>query len=183
MTNLNGIPGLKGVEHIGLNVPDLNEAVDFFVHVIGCEPFYEIGPMQAEGDWMQTQLNVHPRASIRKLKFLRCGNGPNFELIEYHSPDQNSTHPKNSDYGGHHLAIYVDDIDAAIAYLKSMNVQVIGEPVVRTSGPSMGQTWVYFLAPWGLQFELVSYPDGKGYENDTDARLWHPACPDNQLEE
>jgi hypothetical protein len=40
------------------------------------------------------------------------------------------------------------------------------------SGPSSGQTWVYFLSPWGLQFELVSFPEGKGYERDTPRRLW-----------
>jgi hypothetical protein len=27
---------------------------------------------------------------------------------------------------------------------------------------------VYFLAPWGTQFELVSYPNGKAFENGTD---------------
>ena len=35
---------------------------------------------------------------------------------------------------------------------------------MRTSGPSAGQTWVYFLSPWGMQLELLSYPQGKGYE-------------------
>ena len=54
----------------------------------------------------------------------------------------------------------------------------IGQPVVRTEGPSAGQTWVYFLTPWGMQLELVSFPDGKGYEKDTDRRLWHPARPE-----
>jgi hypothetical protein len=29
-----------------------------------------------------------------------------------------------------------------------------------------------------MQLELVSYPDGKGYEKETDRRLWHPAKPD-----
>ena len=27
-----------------------------------------------------------------------------------------------------------------------------------------GQRWVYFLAPWGMQFELVSYPGGKAFD-------------------
>ena len=62
-----------------------------------------------------------------------------------------------------------------MAHLKAHGVRVLGEPVVRTSGPSAGQTWVYFLAPWGMQFELVSFPGGKGYEKDTTGRLWHPA--------
>ena len=28
---------------------------------------------------------------------------------------------------------------------------------------SLGQRWVYFLSPWGMQFELVSYPHGKAF--------------------
>lgn len=173
-----GLPGLRGTDHIGFTVPDLGEAADFFVNVIGCEAFYELGPFQSDGDWMQTHLNIHPRAVMKKLKFLRCRHGSNFELFEYTAPDQNRQPPKNSDVGGHHLAFYVDDIDAAIAHLKAHNVRVLGEPTVRTVGASAGQTWVYFLSPWGMQLELVSFPNGKGYEAETSARLWHPAFPE-----
>jgi catechol 2,3-dioxygenase-like lactoylglutathione lyase family enzyme len=170
-----GLPGLRGTDHIGFTVPDLQQAVEFFVDVIGCEPFYELGPFQARDDWMQTHLNVHPRTVMRKLQFLRCANGSNFEIFEYESPDQATAQPKNSDVGGHHLAFYVDDMQAALTHLRAKGVRILGEPTVRESGPSGGQTWVYFLAPWGMQFELVSYPRGKAYERDTDRRLWHPA--------
>lgn len=172
------LPGLRGTDHVGFTVPDLQEAVDFFVDVIGCEPFYELGPFQSEDDWMQTHMNVHKDAVMRRLKFLRCASGSNFELFQYESPDQNRQQPKNSDVGGHHLAFYVDDIDAAVVYLESRGVKILGKPTVRTTGPSAGQTWVYFLSPWGMQFELVSYPGGKGYEKETDRRLWHPAHPE-----
>lgn len=37
MTDNTGIPGLRGTDHIGFTVPDLEQAVDFFVNVIGCE--------------------------------------------------------------------------------------------------------------------------------------------------
>jgi catechol 2,3-dioxygenase-like lactoylglutathione lyase family enzyme len=173
----NGLPGLRGTDHIGFTVPDLDEAVDFFVQIIGCEAFYDLGPFRFDDDWMARQLNVHPRTVMRRLKFLRCKHGSNFEIFEYESPDQNIVQPKNSDIGGHHLAFYVDDMDAAVAYLKANGVRILGEPVVRSRGPSAGQTWLYFLSPWGMQLELVSYPRGKGYEKDTPGRLWHPARP------
>lgn len=176
-SNATGLPGLRGTDHIGFTVPNLDEAVDFFVNVIGCEAFYELGPFQSDGDWMQTHLNVHPRTVMKKLKFLRCRFGSNFELFEYESPDQNRQQPKNSDVGGHHLAFYVEDIDTAVSYLKAKGVRVLGEPTVRTIGASAGQTWVYFLSPWGMQLELVSFPNGKGYETSSSKRLWHPAHP------
>ena len=172
-----GMPGLRGTDHIGFTVPDLDQAVRFFVDVIGCEAFYDLGPFQSDGDWMTEHLNVHPRTVMKRLKFLRCRNGSNFEIFEYESPDQNRTQPRNSDVGGHHLAFYVEDMAAALDHLRRHGVRILGEPTLRESGPSGGQTWVYFLSPWGMQLELVSYPRGKAYERDTNRRLWHPAHP------
>jgi catechol 2,3-dioxygenase-like lactoylglutathione lyase family enzyme len=172
-----GLPGLRGLDHVGFTVPDVDEAVRFFVEVVGCERFYDLGPFRSETDWMATHLGVHPRAVMRKLTFLRCGHGSNFEIFEYEAPDQRREQPRNSDVGGHHLAFYVDDMDAAVAHLRAHGVRVMGEPTVRTEGPSGGQTWVYFLTPWGMQCELVSFPHGKAYEKSTDRRLWHPAHP------
>ena len=39
-------------------------------------------------------------------------------------------------------------------------------PVRRSTLREMheGQRWVYFLSPWGMQFELVSYPGGKAFD-------------------
>lgn len=172
-----GIPGLRGTEHIGFTVPDLEKATAFFVDVIGCEFMFELGPFQSEDDWMATHLNVDPRTVMRRLRFFRCKYGSNFEVFEYEAPDQKMQQPRNSDIGGHHLAFYVDDFDEALAYLIDQGVRVLGTPTLRTAGPNAGQKWIYFLSPWGMQFELVSFPKGKGYEKDTSRRLWHPANP------
>lgn len=173
-----GVPGLRGVEHIGFTVPDIEQATRFFVDVIGCDYVYRLGPFRdPDGDWMTRHLNVHPRAEVKELRFFRCGFGPNFEIFEYNGPDRRADPPRNSDVGGHHLAFYVDDFDAALAYLKGHGLTILGEPTIRHEGPSAGQTWVYFLAPWGMQLEMVSFPGGKGYERDTAMRLWHPADP------
>ena len=172
-----GLPGLRGTDHIGFTVPNLQQAVDFFVNVIGCEPFYELGPFSAADNWMNEHLNVRHDAVMKRLKFLRCKSGSNFEIFEYQSSDQNSQQPKNSDVGGHHLAFYVDDMDSAVSYLKSKGIQVLGDPTY-SKNASAGQRWVYFLSPWGMQLELVSYPEGKAYEKETDRRLWHPVHPE-----
>ncbi|MFP5206462.1 MAG: VOC family protein [Acidobacteriota bacterium] len=172
-----GIPGLRGTEHIGFTVPDLDQATEFFVNVIGCQYLFELGPFQADDDWMVTHLNVHPRTVMRRLRFFRCKHGPNFEIFEYEAPERNLSQPRNSDVGGHHLAFYVDDFARALAYLKEHGVRLLGSPTTRTVGPNAGQTWIYFLSPWGMQMELVSYPNGKGYEQTTEIRLWHPAKP------
>lgn len=174
---MTGIPGLRGTEHIGFNVPDLDQAEAFFVDVIGCELIYSLGPFKSEEDWMQEHLGVHPRTVMKELRFFRCQFGPNFEVFQYQSADEQLAQPKNSDIGGHHLAFYVDDFDAALNYLKSKNVEILGEPTLSKSH-SEGQKWVYFKSPWGMQFELVSFPNGKAYEAQSRIKLWHPGKPE-----
>ncbi|MBM0126733.1 VOC family protein [Pimelobacter simplex] len=173
-----GLPGLVGADHVGLTVPDIEEATQFFVEILGAERFYDLGPFASDDDWMQTHLGVRPDATMEKLRFLRLGTGLNIELFQYKSPEQRTVPPLNSDVGGHHIALYVENFDIALAYLRSHGVEVMGEPTHRVVGPSAGQTWVYFRAPWGLQLELVSYPSGKGYESGTDRRLWDPRKPE-----
>ncbi len=169
-----GIPGLRAVEHVGLTVPDLDAAVRFFVDVIGCEYVFGEGPFSGDGDFMRERLGVHPDATMRYC-FLRCGNGANFEVFEYTAPDQDRKRPLNSDFGGHHLCFYVDDIEAAVAHLRAHGVRVMGDINDISEGPPQGSRWVYFLAPWGLQMEFVSYPGGKGAPDSPARRLWTPA--------
>jgi len=172
-----GIPGLRGGEHIGLTVPDLDAAVRFFVDVIGCDFVFDGGTLKDAPDFMRDQLSVPPEASLR-YSFLRCRTGLNLEVFEYTAPDQARTPPRNSDVGGHHIAFYVEDIDAAVAYLKERGVEVQGEVDRIACGPAAGSAWVYFRTPWGLQLELVSYPNGKAYEADAETLLWSPLRPE-----
>jgi glyoxylase I family protein len=102
---------------------------------------------------------------MRENRWFRCGDQAVFEVFDYSSPDQADAMPRNSDIGGHHVALYVDDLDAAVAHLRERGVRVLDGPTA-SRGPAAGNRWVYFLAPWGLQFELVSYPAGKAWDRD-----------------
>jgi glyoxylase I family protein len=93
----------------------------------------------------------------------RCGGKAVFEVFHYSAPDQRKVQPRNSDVDGHHVSLYVEDLDAAVAYLSQQGVTALGEPTA-SSGANEGQRWVYFLAPWGMQFELVPYPDGNAFD-------------------
>lgn len=158
------LPGLTGVDHIGFTVPDLEQAHRFLTEVIGCEYLYSLGPFRHDdSDWMRSHLNVHPRAIMRQLHFYRCGGQAIFEVFEYSAPDQHRDQPRNSDIGGHHIALYVTDLDAAVGYLRDSGLTVLGSPTA-SRGPSEGQRWIYFLTPWGMQWELVSYPHGKAFD-------------------
>jgi glyoxylase I family protein len=172
-----GIPGIRGTDHVGFTVPDIEAATKFFVEVIGCDYIYKLGPFASDDDWMARQLNVDPRTIIRENRHFRLGQGANFEIFQYEPADgDQGEQPKNSDLGGHHLAFYVDDLDIAIEHLKKNNVRVLGEPV-ESKAFAKGQRWIYFLSPWGMQMELVSYPNGKEYEATAPVKLWSPKSP------
>jgi glyoxylase I family protein len=157
------LPGLRRLDHVGFTVPDLDEATRFLVDVLGCEHLHSLGPFADDGDWMAEHLNVHPRARVPENRFFRCGGQVVFEVFAYDAPDQRTTTPRNSDVGGHHVALYVDDLDAAVAYLRDAGIRVLAGPTT-SRGAHEGQRWVYFLAPWGMQFELVSYPGGRAFD-------------------
>jgi catechol 2,3-dioxygenase-like lactoylglutathione lyase family enzyme len=172
------IPGLRGHDHTGITVPDIKAATAFFTDVIGCTHAMSFGPFKDDkGTFMKDVVNVNPRAVIEEISMVRCGYGSNIELFQYTSPDQSKELPKNSDLGGHHIALYVDDINKAAAYLKEKNVKTMQGPIPITEGPAAGQSILYFSTPWGLQMELISYPKGMAYEKDTKSPLWSTTEP------
>jgi catechol 2,3-dioxygenase-like lactoylglutathione lyase family enzyme len=171
------IPGLRGHDHTGITVPDIKQAADFFVNVLGCKEAMSFGPFADDkGTFMHDLLNVDPKAVIHQITLLRCGYGSSIELFQYSSPDQKDMTPKNSDIGGYHIAFYVDDIKAAKAYLDGKGVKTFFNLSVN-EGPAAGQSIAYFLAPWGLQMEIISYPQGMAYEKTSPIKLWSPTDP------
>ncbi len=158
---MTGIPGLRSLDHVAFTVPDLQQAVEFFVEHLGGVLVFEDGPFESDGDDMRVRLDVDPRASCR-LAMLRLGDTTNLELFQYTAPQQREQGPENSDVGGHHLGFYVEDIEAARAYLEQVpGVRLMGGPNgVDQDAPVAGQRWFYFTTPWGMHLEVTT--DGRG---------------------
>ena len=172
------IPGMRGHDHTGVTVPDLAQAVDFFTNVLGCKAAMSFGPFaDDQGTFMTDALGVDSKAVIEKITQLRCNFGSNIELFQYSAPDQKDLKQKNSDIGAFHIAFYVDDIAAAKAYLDKKGVATRLGPIPVKDGPAGGQSILYFQAPWGLQFEAISYPNGMEYEKSAETKLWNPKNP------
>jgi catechol 2,3-dioxygenase-like lactoylglutathione lyase family enzyme len=171
------VPGVLGVDHFGVTVPNVEQARDWFVNVLGCVAPLQFGPFgDPTGDLMTRLVGVHPRAVIEQIVEVRCGTGSSIELFQYQAPRQNATFAKNSDWAGHHVAFYVSDIAQAVAYLEHQpGVQKFLGPFPVTDGPAAGQTINYFRTFFGLYIELISYPDGMAYEATSPTKLWNPA--------
>ena len=168
--NANGQLGLVGMDHVGITVPDIDEAVAWFENVMGCVAPLTFGPFSG----VQDLLDVDPQAVIHQITMVRCGRSANIELFDYSAPNQRTDFPKNSDWAGHHIAFYVTDIDTAVQYMVAHGAQKFLGPLPVTEGPAAGQSINYFRTPFGTYIELISYPNGMAYERDPGRPLWSP---------
>jgi catechol 2,3-dioxygenase-like lactoylglutathione lyase family enzyme len=169
------VPGLLGIDHIGLTVPDIGIAASWLEANLGYANPLTFGPFaDPVGDFMTALVDVHPRAVVEEIRMLRGGNGPNVELFQYTSPDQDRSARRNSDWGGHHLGLYVQRIDKGVDTLQSRTGSKLDGPLSLTAGPAAGQSINYFRTPFGTNVELISYPHGMAYEQTAAVKLWNP---------
>mgnify|MGYP003116380692 CR=1 FL=1 len=150
------IPGMRGMEHIGFTVPNIDEACTFFEDILGATTLFVAATdfRNDDSDWMNEHLRVHPRSVIKEFRYLRLGNGSNLEVFEYESPDQATAPPKNSDIGGHHLAFSVDDMDAASPTSNRTMLRCLASPPAipkaRTWGSRGATSWHRGECSWRL---------------------------------
>src|SRR5687768_5444269 len=96
------LPGYQHVDHIGITVPDLDAAVEFYCRVLGAKVAYTLGPFDASDmpkepdgrDWMQAHVDVKGA----KLSIVMLQIAPNlmFELFQYDKPlDRRQVPPRN----------------------------------------------------------------------------------------
>ncbi|MEZ5670695.1 MAG: VOC family protein [Alphaproteobacteria bacterium] len=168
--------GFTGADHVGLTVPNLEQAVAWFQRVLGAEPVAWTAPFGDAGDLMVRRFKTHPRATV-KVCIMRCGMGSNIELLEWTAPEQKRQMPQTCDHGAAHVAFHVEDIHAAVRHLRAEGVEVLDEPMHIADGDLAGLWWVYFLTPWGNFMELYHYPQGMGYEARGGVRMWSPTRP------
>jgi 2-epi-5-epi-valiolone epimerase len=164
--------GVVGIDHVGLTVPNLDQAVEWFADILGATAPLEFGPFA--GAFLEGALGVVPGTKIDRITSLRIGRSANIELFEYEAPGQRRNEPRNSDWTGHHVAFYVTDIDAAVAYMDGRGVKRLFGPFTLTGGPAAGQSINYFRTPWNSYIEFISYPHGMAYDVPGVKALWSP---------
>jgi catechol 2,3-dioxygenase-like lactoylglutathione lyase family enzyme len=174
------VPGFRGFEHVSLAVPDLDVASELFTKVLGCEPFYDLDvDIDRHSSDFGAYANVDVRAAPTRARVLRSPY-LNVELVEIPPyPGQNRLWPGMLDVGGWHLAFYVDDVDAALDHLATLDLCVLGgkKPAALYESGEEAYT-VHCVLPFGLYFELVTYPQGRYREAEFAGPAWHPSRPD-----
>jgi len=165
----------RGVDHLGLTVPDIDEATEFFGSAFGAQPLYDTLDGPAAGALLEQSLGIPEGSTVQRVRMLRLANGPSLELFEYGDVEQRAP-LRACDFGIQHFALYVDDLDAALAAVVAAGARPLAPPEAlpgMEAGP--GNRWMYAELPWGGLIELVSAPSPQAYEATTPLRRWRPA--------
>ncbi|MFC8181711.1 VOC family protein [Rhodococcus sp. NPDC057297] len=169
----------RAFDHLGMAVPNLEQAVDFFVDALGFDVVITAGPYDDFGYIWPGETEPEP-GTLRQANLV-LGDSFNLELLEYtnRTAELPNAAPRPADPGGWHLCMHVDDIDAASAELTARADTESISPVIREQDDMDGLRWAYFRTDWGLVLELIQWQPGMPYERGTTHRMalprWAPA--------
>jgi catechol 2,3-dioxygenase-like lactoylglutathione lyase family enzyme len=134
------------VDHVGYVVNDLDAAVAFFIDELGFRDLDRRAELRDDkAHAMTARYDVNPRA-VGRYAFIGIGDDK-VEFLEWDAPNQNKTAPRNSDLGGRHLALKVDDLDAVAERLARLDGFTVREPNERG--------FRYVTTPFGLEIQLI----------------------------
>jgi len=139
---------VRHVDHIGINVENLEAAKAFFVDL----GFTVMGEMEMQGELVERVIGLK---DVRdNLVMLQAPDGQiNIELVKFHQPvdpDGIRILPANT-LGLRHIAFEVDELDSIVKTLEQKGHELIGE--VQTYENS----WklCYIRGPEGIILELA----------------------------
>ena len=173
--------GIRGIDHIGLTVPDIVAAERFLIDGLGAEFIYETlnrTMPHFEGPATEQMLRGPPGPQVSVIRMYRMAYGPGIELFEYSRVDGQRPPLRGCDVGWQHIALYVDNMEVAIRRATTAGAELLNEPwdLIRAeSGP--GNRFCFLKAPFGALIELITYPSSQPYEAQTQLRRWKPHLP------
>lgn len=176
--NLSKYRNILGINHIGITVPNIDQATSFFKAAFGAKIAYDglsYEDKPRAGEIAECQLGLSKNTQIIKQRMLVIGKeGPNLELFEMDASVQKSP-VSLQDIGISHISLFVSDIDNAL----SSAVKAGASPLSEIHGNSryedtIGSSSVYVKAPWGTLIELQAIPNGYYYPEYSESKVWIP---------
>jgi catechol 2,3-dioxygenase-like lactoylglutathione lyase family enzyme len=139
---------IRHVDHIGINIEDLDAAKIFFIDL----GFKVGGQMAMEGELVDRVTGL---TNVKDdLVMLQAPDGQfNIELVKYHRPlDQNGIQQSAANIlGMRHLCFDIEGLDEILASLQQKGHKLVGE--VQTYEDSYKLCYVY--GPEGIIIELA----------------------------
>ncbi|VWX48908.1 VOC family protein [Novosphingobium sp. 9U] len=155
---VSSLPGIVGIHHIGVSVPDLAKARAFYIGILGA--IEEVAPMEWSGNPFIDKV-VGLQGSAARQFFCRLGN-LQIEVFEYSAPVQAPLQPGRSvnEYGYTHIALQVEDVAAVHERIVAAGLHVHTPPDLSTitidaDGQKHGYAGTYCRDFFGNVFEIL----------------------------
>jgi lactoylglutathione lyase len=143
---------IKGFNHTGISVADLDRAVSFFTEALG----FSVRSIAPRDPAVVGAITGLGRAVVR-IAYLD-GPGHTIELLEYAEPAGRARY-RTCDAGAMHLALDVQDMGAAVAEALRWGWRLMGDVVAIDAGPNKGRRISYlFLDEQNLILEFIQAP-------------------------
>ncbi len=169
---------IRGIEHIGITVPDIRAAEHFFEEAFGATVLYRQfrpeGPHMAGAD-MNPVNGVDPQVTVRGLTMMRLGDGPNVELFEFDRTEGEAPLPANG-MGMTHFAVTVDDLFEAVERFTAAGGTLIGDSHTELGNQETGEgniNW-FGTTPFGLLVEIMQFRSPLNYDEGATETRWFP---------
>lgn len=152
------LPGVIGVHHIGVSVPDLAKAREFYISILGAVE--EVAPLSwADNPFIDKVVGLEGSAADQF--FCRLGN-VQIEVFEYHAPRQGPQDPRRgvNEYGYTHIALQVEDLATVHERILAAGLPVHTPPDMSTitidaAGVKRGYSGTYCRDFFGNVFEIL----------------------------
>jgi catechol 2,3-dioxygenase-like lactoylglutathione lyase family enzyme len=142
---------ISRVDHTGITVSSLRDALDFWVGVLGFRHLYT---------WkFENSSFIENLVGVKDAELsiaMVAGYGHQVELLEYQAPaDRKIIKPRSCDIGSVHIGLYVDDMSAALARVAVAGWRPVGEPQTVHGGERDGMRLTYVRGPDGVTIEFI----------------------------
>ena len=150
--------GIEGVHHIGVSVPDLARAREFYIDLLG--GVEEVAPLSwRDNPFIDAVIGLP--GSVADQFMVRLGN-THIEVFEYLAPRSPEQDPDRGvhHFGYSHFALQVTDIAAISARLAAAGIRFHAEAdrsgiTAGDDGVTRGYAATYCRDPFGNVFELM----------------------------
>lgn len=144
------------IDHVGVTVSNLDRALEFWTERLGLRL---LGRVVERGGDLADLVGVD-EVEV-EIADLQTADGRIVELLHYRTPAGTPVQPATGDPGGVHVALRVDDLEAALARLDGSEARVLSRRPVTLHDPGGiwdGAVCCYIEAPDGVVVELVERP-------------------------
>lgn len=165
---------IRGIDHIGITVPDIAAATRFLREAFDAAIVYDTvadGQPHRSPEDLAATVALKEDQKIVATRMIRLGESANIELFEIEGagPGVDGIGAQ----GLQHFAVYCDDLAAVLQrVLAAGGTQLRGPNALFGIEKGPGNSMHYVRAPWGSLIELISVPADTGPGRE--ANRWSP---------